>query len=283
MRNLPPNLDDKDILEFLIDHGMPITHAHDQININKGVRNTCVVIDSLNTADVQTIFKSIHFHETKQKFFEVPLYCKPLRNMTPKKQVIVEPEKNVKETTQDEDDEGATSIDIIDEKEKSENTNVERPKPFIPGLPEENRLKQSKKKKKKKKKSKNKEEKESTGSKSRQDFLLSPESGMLRKNVNETEAFEFSDYENDTESDDSTEEHEASKETFSNNDISAEDFLTPVSVKSTFAKNLIAKSTAKPSPTPGSSKRSASSPADEKSKKNHQRRARSQSMIPKKK
>ena len=70
---------------------------------------------------------------------------------------------------------------------------------------------------------------------------------MLRKNVNDTEAFEFSDYEDDTESDDSTEEFADSKTTFSDNDIPTEDFLTPVSVKSTFAKNLIAKSTAKPS------------------------------------
>ena len=268
VRNLPPDLDDKEILEFLMNYGMPITHAHDQININKGERNTCVVIDNLNSADVQTIFKSIHFHETKQKFFNVALYCKPLRNMTPKKKVIVEPEKEVEETTQGKVEEEAASIDIIDEKKKSENANAERPKPIIPGLPEENRLKQSKNKKKKMKKGK--EIKEPTESKSRKDFLLSPESGILRKNENETDAFEFSDYEGDTETDDSTEEPEVSKET--------ENFLTPVSVK-----NLIAKSTDKPSSTPGSSKRSASSPAEEKSKKSKQIRARSQSMVPKKK
>ena len=287
VRNLPPNLDDKDILGFLINYGMPTTHANDHINISKGAKNTCVVIDGLNTADVQTIFKSIHFHKTKQKFFDanVPLYCKPLRNMTPKKQEIAVPVKDVKEATEDKIDEGATLIDNKDAKKKeSENTNVGRPKPIIPGLPEEDRLKQSKNKKKKKKKSKSKEEKEATGNKSREDFLLSPESGMLRKTENVTEAFEFSDYDDaDSESDDSSEEFEDSKETFSDNDHPTEDFLTPVSVKSTFAKNLIAKSTVKPSSTPCPSKRSASSPADEKKKQNKKSRARSKSMLPRKK
>ena len=30
-------------------------------------------------------FKSINFPEIKQKFFDNPIYCKPLRNMTPEK------------------------------------------------------------------------------------------------------------------------------------------------------------------------------------------------------
>ena len=107
---------------------------------------------------------------------------------------------------------------------------------------------------------------------------------MLRKTENVTEAFEFSDYDDaDSESDDSSEEFEDFKETFSDNDHPTEDFLTPVSVNSTFAKNLIAKSTVKPSSTPCPSKRSASSPADEKKKQNKKSRARSKSMLPRKK
>ena len=44
-----------------------------------------MVIDGLNKSDVEAIFKAIHFHETNQKLFDVPLYCKAIKNMTPKK------------------------------------------------------------------------------------------------------------------------------------------------------------------------------------------------------
>ena len=94
---------------------------------------------------------------------------------------------------------------------------------------------------------------------------------------NETEGFEFSEYD-DEETD--SDEFEDSREAFSDTDNPpvASDFLTPV-LKSSFARNLQAKSTStvKPALTTGSTKRSASSPADVKS------RAQPQSKLPKKK
>ena len=177
----------------------------------------------------------------------------------------------------------AKSIDEIDAKKKAGKAIDERPKPIIPGLPEEDRLKQPKPKRKRKKKSRKSEDNAVPGDLSRNYFLVSPESGVLKKKENETDGFEFSDYDDeDIESDDPFED---SRETLSDDDNqnTAEDFLTPVHYKSTLARSLMARSNAKPSPTTCPPKRSASSPPDEESKLNKKSRARSKSLIPKKK
>ena len=307
VRNFPIAMREEEIVTFLVNHGMPDAPARNHITINKGRKSTSVVIDGLNKTEVQTMFKSIHFHETKQKFFEleVPLYCKALRNMTPKKPENTQIGKDDKEDTTKEKDESTKSSDKeADKREESidkeapykdtdenaesiENTDAKKPneipKPIIPGLPEEDRLKQIKKKKKKKK-IRNKEDIKVLGNLSKNDFLISPGSGLIKKN--ETEDFQFSDYDDeDTDSDVCSEAFEDSRDTFSDdeNPPAAEDFLTPVQVKSHFARNLLAKSNIKPSTSPGPSKRSASSPPEEETKQNKKSRARSQSLIPKKK
>ena len=83
VRNFPSRLVDKDIITFLVLYGLPVDHSQENIHINRGEKNTWVVLDGLSPTIVQKIFNSIHFHESKQKFFEVPLYCKNLRNLTP--------------------------------------------------------------------------------------------------------------------------------------------------------------------------------------------------------
>ena len=85
IRNLPGILDDKEILTFLMNYGLPHDHDIQHIHINKGGKNTWVMIDFLEPKDVQTIFHCVDFHATKTKFFDVPIFCKPLRNMTPVK------------------------------------------------------------------------------------------------------------------------------------------------------------------------------------------------------
>ena len=64
---------------------MPPGHEVEHININREGMNTKVTIEELSPTDVETMFKAIHFHESKSKFFGVSLYCKAVRNMTPKK------------------------------------------------------------------------------------------------------------------------------------------------------------------------------------------------------
>ena len=73
VKNFPLKLDEKEILTFLINYGLPTTHDSLNINFNKGTKSTGVVIEGLSVTDVQTLYKSIHFPDTKQKFFDVPL------------------------------------------------------------------------------------------------------------------------------------------------------------------------------------------------------------------
>ena len=121
IRNIPKTLDDNEIFTFLMNYGLPHDHGLEGTRINKGIKNTWVVIDGINPKEVQTLFNSIHFPLTKQKFFDVPLYCKALRNMTPTKKA---PE----------------------EAKTPDNKDAEKPK--IPGLPEADRLKKKRIKKK---------------------------------------------------------------------------------------------------------------------------------------
>ena len=321
VRNLPTDLSENDIMTFLINYGMPIDLSREHVNINKGDRNTMVMVDGLCSKDVQTMFNSIHFPETKQKFFEnVPLYCKTIRKMTPKKkteaasdnkkdenmedpiakevalkpideEVVVQNDQIQTEDTKTDDNKETVDVETTDvETEPTKTPKLgTQPKPKIPGLEEKDRLRAEKKVRKKKNKEKKKKEEKLACNLSVEDFLVSPETGLMR---DKTENFVFSDYTSDhDESDisDSDDEFEDSKEALSDIEKAPEtsDPFTPVTLKlkSSFARNLHAKSMSRPSSTstPGG-KRSASSPADSKEKKEKKKsRGRSKSQIPKKK
>ena len=83
VKNIPSHLDDKQIFEFLFNYGLPDDHGIDLIRINKDKKNTWVVVDGLTPDVVNTMISSLHFPKTRQKFFDVPIYCRGLRNMTP--------------------------------------------------------------------------------------------------------------------------------------------------------------------------------------------------------
>ena len=85
VKNFPPNLDEKQIRQFLLNYGVPHDHSMESIKVNKSEKKTWVFIDNLSPENVQLIFRSIHFPLSNQKFFDVPIYCKPMRNMTPTK------------------------------------------------------------------------------------------------------------------------------------------------------------------------------------------------------
>ena len=99
IKNIPSQLEDNAIINFLRNYGMPFGHEVEHISINREGKNIKVTIEELSPTDVKTMFKSIHFHEAKIKFFGVPLYCTAIRNMTPKKKEDVrnENEKEGKE------------------------------------------------------------------------------------------------------------------------------------------------------------------------------------------
>ena len=278
IRNFPNRLEDKDIGQFLIPYGMPKDHDPENITVNKGKSNMWVVINGLNSDIVQKMFDSIHFHKSKAVFFGVPLYCKVLRNLTPVKKADKSEETKIPEAETINEKDAATTIGKdVNQKKKTD----ELAKQQIPGLPEEERLKSEKKKKKPKKKATNLKPIEKM---SQQDFLLSKSS--VTSNV--LEEYEFSEYENDNDdedSDDTEEAFEDSKESLSeteNPQATANDFLTPFSLKSTFARTLQATTTSTPTSS-SSVKRSASSPAEVKEKNKKKSRSQSQSRIPRKK
>ena len=85
VRNIPNHLEIKSIFEFLLKNGLPEDHGIDQIRINKGDKNTWAIIEGLNSTSVLTMYNNIHYPVSQKKFYEVPIYCNPLRNSTPQK------------------------------------------------------------------------------------------------------------------------------------------------------------------------------------------------------
>ena len=193
VRNFPKTLSDNELKTFLINHGIPQDHDSGKIKINRNERNSSVIIRDITPAVVQALFSAIHFHETKQKFFDVPIFCKPLRNMTPTK---------AKEATETSD--ARTS----ETPKKNDNSISLVLKPKIPGLPEKERLKQEKKNNKNAKNTKKTEK--SISEMSPKDFLKSVE----------TAGFVFTEPDDDEGSEDSDENFEDSKDSITDDEES---------------------------------------------------------------
>ena len=87
VKNIPSSVETKDILTFLLNYGLPHGHASENIIINQGKRNSWVVINCLIPEEVKTMFKSIHYPVSNQKFFDSPIFCNQLRNLTPVKPI----------------------------------------------------------------------------------------------------------------------------------------------------------------------------------------------------
>ena len=85
IKNIPLSVSDPDIVKFLVSCGVPNDHSIDNFKISKKTNSISVIVESLTTGQVEAILKSIHFPETRQKFFNCPLYCKPIRKLTPTK------------------------------------------------------------------------------------------------------------------------------------------------------------------------------------------------------
>ena len=60
-------------------------HGLENVRVNMGEKNSCVIIDGLELDEIKLIYNSIHFPITNKKYFDAPIYCKPLRRLTPTK------------------------------------------------------------------------------------------------------------------------------------------------------------------------------------------------------
>ena len=86
IKNFPLNLSESDILSFLFEKGLPKNTDMNFIDMTKTERNIKVAINgSLEWETVSELLDNIDFHESQLKFWDVPLYCKPIRNLTPAK------------------------------------------------------------------------------------------------------------------------------------------------------------------------------------------------------
>jgi hypothetical protein len=196
------------------------------------------------------------------------IYCRPHIPETPPKPAVSS------DTTEDSNDKNDKPIEIT-----VTEAALEPKKDTIPGLSETERIKSQKSAEKKKKavaakerkKQKKEEQKKETGAKkklSKEDFLKNDE--MSEAEINEK--FEFSDY-----SSDEAEIFEDSKE-----NLSDEEFLTPIQFASKFGRRQAALSTSTPNLAiqRKPSKRSASSPGDE---EGNSKKHKVKSMLPIKK
>ena len=85
--NFPLSVSESEVLKFLFEKGLPQTTDKTKVKFIKSERNMKVSIeDSLGWKSVHTLLQNIHFHECNEKFWNVPLYCKPIRTLTPVKQ-----------------------------------------------------------------------------------------------------------------------------------------------------------------------------------------------------
>ena len=240
------------------------------------------IVQNLDTSLIPLIAKKLD----KQSFMGRMIFCKPYVPKTPQKEENPsnrnENPSSLNETNRNENpsNQVETPSNQIDnpsnQKETLEVRNenpavktlaliqtpikVTSTKPKIPGLPEQERIKALKTKEKKGKEKKTKEDRKNSKEEnldiknlSQQDFLLKPN---RTKADDKTKDFQFSDAEEDSDA------FEDSKE-----DLEAVDpFSTPITLKSTFAKN-VARSESRSRSRSVSSKRGLTVDAEDENKK----------------
>ena len=119
IRNIPQNVEEKDIYGFLFENGIPTDHDKEKIQVNKSrdpdvKKNTWVFVDNLTTDQVIKFQNAVDFHVVKKMFFNVPLYIKPVRNMTPKKPPTAAAPKSLEEHSDPKDDKTETLTEPAD-------------------------------------------------------------------------------------------------------------------------------------------------------------------------
>ena len=85
MKNLPKEIKDDEIINFLKEVGADDMNENTEIKLERNNKSTTATVEPLTPDAVRTMLRLIHFPETKKKFFNVPLYCRAVRVMTPNK------------------------------------------------------------------------------------------------------------------------------------------------------------------------------------------------------
>ena len=85
IKNLPISLSNSEVYEFLGDYDISKDASNLKININRSAKTISVTIDNLDPKLVNDVIEAVDFPKCRKKFFNVPLYCRPLRVQTPLK------------------------------------------------------------------------------------------------------------------------------------------------------------------------------------------------------
>ena len=245
LSNLPDDTTDAAIEQMI---EKVVLNGSEQVSILPSESSRKRFIKTEDKSLIQKIVDKLNNKSLKGRL----IYCRPhIPTTPPKKAVPSETNEDTEAAKNKKDEQIAVTVT---------EAAIEAKKDTIPGLSETERMKSLKSAEKKKKalaakerKKQKKEEKEAGSKKNmnREDFLKVDE--MSEAEINEK--FEFSDY-----SSDDAETFEDSKE-----DLSDEEFLTPIPFASKFGRRQAALSTSTPNLAirRQPSKRSASSPGDE--------------------
>ena len=57
IKNIPKDVEDKELFEFLFEMGVPDDHSMELIHVNRGGKTIFVVIDAITSDSVKSIFK----------------------------------------------------------------------------------------------------------------------------------------------------------------------------------------------------------------------------------
>ena len=85
MRNIPSALTDEEILSFLTESGVPEDTEKANVKIIRGPQNSSATAEGIEPEKVIKITETLDFPQSRTKFFNVPLYCRPLRIQSPVK------------------------------------------------------------------------------------------------------------------------------------------------------------------------------------------------------
>ena len=201
IRNFNPKVSNQDILNFLNKYGLPSDTPQDSLSFLRSEKNTCVTIEPLSPDIVMNLTAKLHFPSSEEKFFDLPLYTRPIRNVTP----VKDPNKPTGTISKSVDmNPGAASTGMTKSPTTGSASKTSSPPPsassgsarydhikHIPGLDRDEQLKPLKKSKDRKKKSKKAEDKDTVAENhyQKESFLLQGDSQL--------EGFRFSDCSDD--------------------------------------------------------------------------------------
>ena len=85
INNFPKEIAKTDIVNFLKKQGLPVDFDEELVTLNNTKNGATLEISPLENEVVKALIEKIHFIETRTKFFQRPLYCRAMREMTPPK------------------------------------------------------------------------------------------------------------------------------------------------------------------------------------------------------